>query len=314
MRSFVAILLSLFCLPLSAQSIALISDLNGRYGSISYHARVSGAVDTIAGLNPLLVISTGDMVAGQASHLNSEALSTMWQSFSQTVADPLMKAGIPLLVSVGNHDGSAYPEFALDREHFAEYWRTRTNGVNILPGSDWPRRYAARQGPFLLVAFDGTRSGPLPAGERRFVGRMLERHGSEAIATVVFSHLPLWPVARGREHEIIDDPELLGLMHRHGVDVYASGHHHAYYAGVDEAGMVHVSVGALGGNVRAHSGRAGKSSHSFAILVLEDGGIRIAARAAPGFGTEISAEDLPATLHGPLGTLRRMDRPVALRP
>lgn len=82
--------------------------------------------------------------------------------------------------------------------------------------------------------------GALPPGELAFITRMLEQYGAEASATLVFSHLPMWPLAKGREHEIIDDRDLLNVMHRYGVDVFASGHHHAFFAGIDDMGMVHL--------------------------------------------------------------------------
>jgi len=313
-RRLACLLLILLSTPLAAQSIAFISDLNGRYGSTAYHPRVGEAVAAITQLRPDLVISTGDMVAGQKSRLESARLTQMWQAFNHAVADPLLRARIPLAVAVGNHDGSAYPEFARDREMFELQWRARSPLVDILPGSEWPWRYAARLGPFLLVAFDATRPGKLPDSERRFLEQALQRYGSGATATVVFSHLPMWPLTRGREHEIVDDPEFLSLLHQHGVDVYASGHHHAYYAGVDEAGMVHLSVGALGGNARPFSGQRQAQPYSFALLTLADGALSVTARAAPAFEDVVPAAQLPASVAGPLGTLRRVERPIPLRP
>jgi hypothetical protein len=309
------LLLILISEALAAETIALISDLNGRYGSLSYDPRVTAAVDTIVRLQPDLVISTGDMVAGQKQPwLDSQRLQQMWHSFNVTVADPLREAGIPFAVTAGNHDGSAFPEFALEREHFEAQWQVRTPLVDILPGSEWPHRYAARLGTLVLVAFDGTRPGKLPEDELLFVDHMLSRYGSAATATIVFSHLPMWPMARGREHEILDDPDLLSLLHRNGVDLYASGHHHAFFAGIDEAGMVHVGVGALGGNARAFAGGGQRQPHSFAVLSLDRGEISVSARAAPGFESEVSTAQLPASISGPLGLLRRIDRPVHLRP
>jgi len=308
------LLLVLFSQALAADTIALIADLNGRYGSTAYDPRVGTAVETLVGLSPDLVISAGDMVAGQKQPwLDSDRLQLMWHSFNNTVTDPLLKAGIPLAVTPGNHDGSAYPEFALEREQFEAQWSARMPELEILPGSDWPRRYAARMGTLLLLTFDGTRPGSLPDDERQFVEGMLQRYGASAGATIVFSHLPMWPLTRGREKEIIDDPELLGLLHRHGVDVYASGHHHAFYTGTDEAGMVHLGIGALGGNARAFSGAGRRQPFSFALLTLEGGEMRITSRAAPDFRAEVPAENLPTTIAGPLGLLRRIDGPVPLR-
>ena len=300
---------------LAAGSIAFISDLNGRYGSSTYDSRVTDAIETIIQLQPDLVISTGDMVAGQRQpRLDVDALDRMWRGFTQTVTDPLSRNGIPILVTPGNHDGSGFPEFALEQERFAIEWAPRMPELEILSGSEWPRRYAARMGMVLLVAFDGTRPGALPNAERLFVAQMLQKYGGTASATLVYSHLPMWPFTKGREHEILNDPALLELLHRNGVDVYASGHHHAFFAGTDDAGMVHVGNGALGGNARAFSGEKERQPYSFTVLGLANGTVIISSRFAPGFETEIPASDLPAKITGPLGILRRVDGPVNLRP
>jgi len=300
---------------LAAESITLISDLNGRYGSGSYHSRVDDAIEVIVQAKPDLVICTGDMVAGQQQpRLDADWLDRMWRGFTQTVTDPLSRNGIPILVTPGNHDGSGYPEYALEQERFAIEWAPRTPELEILPGSDWPRRYAARMGTVLLVSFDGTRPGALSKSERLFVAKMLQEYGSTASATLVYSHLPMWPLTKGREHEILDDPALLELLHQNGVDVYASGHHHAFFAGTDSAGMVHVGNGALGGNARAFSGKKQRQPHSFTVLNLSNGAVNITSRAAPGFEREVPASGLPATITGPLGILRRIDGPIPLRP
>jgi len=300
---------------MAAESIALISDLNGRYGSSSYDSRVTDAIETVIRLQPDLVICTGDMVAGQKQpRLDADWLDRMWRAFNLTVADPLGREGIPLLVTPGNHDGSSFPEFALERQRFDAQWDSRMPELEILPGSEWPRRYAARMGTVLLLAFDGTRPGALPEAELNFIAQMLGTYGNTASMTVVFSHLPMWPLTKGREHEILDDPALLSLLHERGVEVYVSGHHHAFFAGVDDAGMVHIGIGALGGNARAFSGEKQRQPYSFAILTVVDDAVDITSRAAPGFLEPVPAAEIPATIIGPLGTLRRLDGPVRLRP
>jgi len=307
--------LALTCPQLAAESLVLVSDLNGRYGSTTYDSRVSEAIYTIVELQPELVISTGDMVAGQKQpDLDSEGLDLMWAGFNRVVTDPLRQAGIPFTVAVGNHDGSAFPAFALEREHFEKQWRSRVPELDILPGSEWPRRYAARMDGLFLLAFDGTLPGKLPEAERQFVERMLQSYSHKATATIVFSHLPMWPFTKGREQDTLDDPEFLSLLHENGVDVYASGHHHAFYAGIDDAGMVHLSVGALGGNARAFSGGNKRQPFSYAIVNIADGMVSISSRAAPEFRQEVPPANLPETMVGPLGKLQRYETPVPLRP
>jgi hypothetical protein len=255
------------------------------------------------------------MVAGQKQpYLDRARLDRMWAAFNVSVADPLARAGIPLAVTPGNHDGSAFPGYALERERFEAQWRTRQPALEILPGSEWPRRYAARLGGILLISFDGTRPGRLPEPERAFVAAMLRDHGAGASATIVFSHLPMWPFATGREQEILDDPGLLQLLHDHGVDVYASGHHHVFFAGTDEAGMVHVSVAALGGNARSFAGDQQRQPHGIAVLEIAGKSVTLQSLQAPGFRDPLPDGALPAAIRGPLGILKRLDGPTALRP
>ena len=77
--------------------IVVISDINGRYGSTEYHPRVAAAISQIIDLKPRLVISTGDMVAGQRARprLMRTELDALWQSFHRQVRAPLERAGIP---------------------------------------------------------------------------------------------------------------------------------------------------------------------------------------------------------------------------
>lgn len=300
--------------PGQAEQLILVADLNGRYGSTSYHARVARAADVIVERGPDLVVSAGDMVAGQSPQgLDDTQLEAMWSAFEMVFARPLGEAEIPLAVTVGNHDGSAYPGFERDRARFEAYWRDAGPPPGLLPGGDWPWRYAMRHEGLLAIAFDGTRSGDVPEREHAFVRDMLERHGAEAEWTMVFAHLPFWPLARGRERDILRDEDFLALLHAHGVDAYASGHHHLFYAGLDEAGMLHLSVGALGGNARVFVDGGPRQPHGMVALERRDNALHITALLDPAFDGGMSPEALPAVIAGPPGPLQRVDGPVALR-
>ena len=307
-RLFSLLACLLFSTSLAAQQIAVVSDLNGRYGSTRYHERVEKAVQAIGDIGPAMVISAGDMVAGQKQpKLDEQHLQAMWDAFNQTFADPLGRGGIPFAVTPGNHDGSGFERFALERELFERQWRDRTGGLDLLDGSEWPRRYAARLGSVLLVSFDGTIPGRLSKQEFSFVRSMLEEYRDSASTVIVLSHLPMWPLASGREREILDDPDLLALLHQQGVDLFLSGHHHLFYAGRDAGGMIHLATGALGGNARAFSGNDARQAHSCTLLDIDEAGIPIEARPAPGFLLPIDMAMLPTHIDGPLGRLTRID-------
>ena len=125
--------------------VAVISDLNGSYGSTDYNPRVNAVVERIIKLAPDLVISTGDMVAGQRRPVLSETqVKAMWQAFHAGVTDPLRSAGIPLLVTPGNHDASAYGGFEGERRIFTEQWRARKPAVGFMKAPPTEKRIQPR--------------------------------------------------------------------------------------------------------------------------------------------------------------------------
>ena len=69
--AIVGLLICLFCNALAAPTnatvtcVVVVSDLNESYGSTRYSPEVDDAVRQTIELAPVLVISTGDMVAGQ---------------------------------------------------------------------------------------------------------------------------------------------------------------------------------------------------------------------------------------------------------
>ena len=141
-RMCCVLLVLAFSQPLAAQSVALISDLNGRYGSQNYAERIEEAIGLIIQSQPDLVISSGDMVAGQKQpELDADQLDRMWQAFNRVVTDPLARAGIPFVVTAGNHDASAFPPFELEQQRFQAQWNTRKPELEMLAGSEWPTRY-----------------------------------------------------------------------------------------------------------------------------------------------------------------------------
>lgn len=302
------LLLLLLSPPVLAQKIVVISDINGRYGSTEYSPRVTKAVQAILDLKPDLVIGAGDMVAGQKQPLLDQSrLDDMWAAFNQTVADPFKRAGIEFLISPGNHDGSALPGFELEQERFRAQWLNRQPGLRLLEGSEWPRRYALWLGKTLIISIDGTRPGRLQQADLDLLRSTLSLESGKARSIIVVSHLPQWPFARGREKDIIIDPDLTSLLGRYGVDFFISGHHHVFYSGVDDHGTNHLAVGPLGGNARKFVGQSTREPFSFVVLDINSDGFSVSALSSPDFKQEISLTGLPTKIKGPDGFLTRLD-------
>jgi 3',5'-cyclic AMP phosphodiesterase CpdA len=292
--------------PLAAQPlrVVVISDLNGSYGSTDYAPRIDRAIDRVIELRPDLVISTGDMVAGQRRpHLSRKQVNAMWTSFHRVVSDRLAAAGIPFAVTPGNHDASAYHGFKHEREIYRDQWLPRKPDLDYLDDSDYPFFYAFEMNGVRFVSLDATVLGPLRGDQLQ----RLEKLAKGAETVVTFSHLPLWPFAVNREREIIGDHALESLYRRTGVDMHLSGHHHAYYPGVKDD-ILYVSQACLGGGPRKLIGDRHRSAHSFTVVDVDDrGDISLYALKEPDYRKRVDLETLPKRIITPQATLRRMD-------
>ena len=286
----------------------MISDVNGSYGSTEYNPRVQRAVERIRDMQPDLVISAGDMVAGQKQpSLDESRLAAMWASFHALVSDPLKASNIDFVVSAGNHDGSALPGFERERNMFRAQWNDRRPHAHLLTGSDWPRRYAFWLNDILVIIIDGSRAGALGKADHELLRTALSE-GSEAQFTMVVSHLPAWPLAQGREHETINDPVLSALIRQGKIQFLVSGHHHVFYPGRDGFGMMHFAAGPLGGNARRIVGQDERAAFSFMVLDICGQSWHVSALKAPEFTDEVDIGNLPSRLGSGQELLIRADR------
>ena len=288
--------------------VAVISDLNGSYGSAAYSSRVRAAVDRIIELGPDLVICTGGMVAGQRRNprLNRQELGVMWAAFNKVVTKPLTKAGIPLAITPGNHDASAFETFQAEREAFDRQWRSRRPELHFVNTTNYPYQYAFSVGPVLFMAVEATVPGPLPESRRLWLQRVLAEHGPSYRHRIVFTHLSLWPVSQGREAEVLGDRELEALLAAHDVGTVLSGHNHAFYPGAKE-GVLYLSQSSLAGGTLRLIGTDAATPHSFTVLEISDEHLEYRALVAPTYTTAVDLEQLPAELRTPMATLFRAD-------
>ena len=298
-----------------ATRVVVVSDLNESYGSVRYSAQVDGAVRRAIALAPDLVISTGDMVAGQrvAAPLERAEVEPMWQAFHRHVSDPLAKAGLPFAATPGNHDASSGARFRLEREIYREQWLPRKPAVEFVDAGDYPFHYAFRVGDVLFVSLDATHIGHLSHAQKDWLRGLLESAGPRYRHRVVFSHIPLWPFSMGREDDFLGDAELEEILQRGRVDLHLSGHHHAWYPGYKD-GVRYVSQGCLGAAPRPLLGTRDVPPRSIAVIDFDaNGAIRIDALRGPEFSTPIARAALPPRIESRRATIIRDDLAAQLR-
>lgn len=296
----------------------VISDLNGAYGSHEYAAEVGRAVHaTVTRWRPDLVLVAGDMVAGQSPRLADSTVRRMWSVFDAVVATPLRAANIPLVVTLGNHDGSAYPAHARDRRIAMEHWRGSVPtgpGVRVLDAEHFPLRYTLFRGDVFVAVWDATRgeSGTDAALLEWLRAALSTPEARGARHRVVLGHLPLYAVAEGRNRagEVLADGEALRLqLERWGATMYVSGHHHAYFPG-RRGGMELLHSGALGGGPRPLIGRDTASSKTATVLDFLGDSVAITTYVVPANGEpgqRVALEALPRLVCGVTGFVVRRD-------
>lgn len=255
--------------------IVVISDLNSAYGSTSYEAQVGRAIALIPAWKPDLVLSGGDMVAGQKTALSDGRVEAMWQAFDRQIFAPLRRSGIPFGFTLGNHDGSGERAFRRDRTLATAFWNDPAHdpGLTFVDRSGFPFYYSfVQQGVFFLV-WDATTaripSDVLAWAERSLASPVARR----AKMRIAVGHLPLFGVAIGREKpgNFLDRAEnLRALLERHGVHTYVSGHDHAYYPA--HRGRLHLlHAGALGAGPRRLIAGKLPPWHSLTVIDIDTG-------------------------------------------
>ena len=289
-------------------TVAVISDLNGSYGSTFYPQLAGDVIQRIIAIRPDVVISTGDMVAGQQKPLLlKEQVEAMWAAFHKVISDPLASAGIPFAVTPGNHDGAASPDFERERALFAEQWQPRKPRVRFLDDSHYPFYYAFAIGNVIFISVDATLVGPLPGKQMKWLENLLAKPEVRQSKTVLFSHVPLWPFATGRERDFIGDVRLEKLLRKADADLYLSGHHHAFYPGHKD-GIYYVSQACVGAGPRPLIGSKAPSKKGFTLIQIDGEDIRINAFEAANLIRPFDWENLPQSINSKAATLLRADR------
>jgi 3',5'-cyclic AMP phosphodiesterase CpdA len=297
--------------------VVVLSDINPSYGSTEYTAGVLQAVRHTTELwRPDLVLSAGDLVAGQKHDLPAARFGEMWAAFDRSIAAPLREAGIPLGVAMGNHDASslrrADGSYAFGRERVAatRYWLEHTPDLNFVDRATFPFDYSFRSGKVFVLVWDAS-SARLSEATLAWAREALT--GPEAQGAglrLVIGHLPLYGIAEGRNSpgEVLENGDALReRLEAYGVHLYISGHHHAYYpAKRGELALLHTG----GTPPRRLLGSDGPPRTAVTVMDIDFGeagaGVRYTSYDLATFA-EVELESLPESIDGLGGRVVRLD-------
>lgn len=284
--------------------IAIISDMNGDYGSPEYSIRVHKAIEKLRNLKPDAVLVTGDMVSGEKKGLDYKA---MWKGFRDTVTLPLTQSDLPILVTPGNHDASGWSGYENERKIYKEEWSTYYNdylsknqSVRLLSMENYPFFYSFSIKDVFFMSIDATTQLELSPAQKIWLENQ-SKNSSNFKHKVVFSHYPMHPIAIQREKDFIADKNntVFKMLKNNGVNLFLSGHQHAYYPSMWE-GVRFVSQACLGGGPRKYIGTSKLSEYSFTMVDFLDE-IRVDAFPYPNFTNPVDRKTLPSSLKTPKG-------------
>lgn len=260
--------------------LVILGDFNGPYGSLDYPAPLTRALLAVVDVwRPDLLLSPGDVIAGQSRDLPDDRFRAMWAAFDATVAEPLRSAGIGYAVALGNHDasslkgsGGAYL-FERERRAAADYWSEHRPDLAFHDDAGYPFDHSFTAHGLFVVVLDAS-SATVTAEQRSWLATELaSRAAVESDARIVIGHLPLVPISTGRDApgEYVHDGEgLAAVLLAGSVDVYVSGHHAAYYPG--RLGDVELLfAGGVGGRRLLGSDAAPRSTVTIVDVWLEPG-------------------------------------------
>lgn len=266
--------------------IVVISDLNSQYGSTQYEPEVDQAIALINRWRPDLVLCGGDMIAGQKASLTKLQIKAMWQSFEDHIALPLRQNKIPFGFTIGNHDGSGAIKnqaliFEQERGLAQGYWHQKQHRLrlNFVDRANFPFYYSFKQKDIFFLVWDAS-TQDISKQQLAWVKQALASSAAQDATTrIAIGHLPLYPVATAKNKPgeyLANGPQLRSLLEQNQVQLYISGHHHAYYPGKkNKLELLH--AGALGQGERQLIGSNSPAQKTVTIVDIE---------LAPGVGTE----------------------------
>ncbi|RHW76492.1 metallophosphoesterase [Colwellia sp. RSH04] len=243
--------------PNNWQHILILNDINGSYGDIGYSDTIKRLVNhAITAWQVELVVSPGDLVAGQSLNLTEHNINSMWQGFHQQILSPFTKKGIPFATSFGNHDGSKYLaktqaeihtenkanqqgdgkshqqqyKYSSERNIANQFWLNNQPKLNYLYKEHFPFFYSFEFANTTFVIIDAS-GFQMSVQELTLIENMLANNQNNK-PLMVIGHLPLTGIAinRNKFGEVLQESDtLMALFKQYKVDIYISGHQHVYF-------------------------------------------------------------------------------------
>ncbi|WP_276362607.1 metallophosphoesterase family protein [Daejeonella sp. H1SJ63] len=248
--------------------ICVISDLNSSYGSTTYSNDVKALIKDLSSIKPDIIVCGGDMVAGQKATLTEENINAMWAAFKSTVLDPIQNLKIPFGFTVGNHDAS--PSYIKDRKLSRKFWidNAESTGLSFVDSTHYPFYYSYIKDKVFFMSWDAAGAQISPEVFDWMKMQLNAKTARKAKLRILTGHLPLYAIteSKNKAGEVNSDPEAaLKFFKANGLDLYISGHQHAYYP-AEKEGIRFLNAGAIGDGPRKLIGNDTPPRKSYTLI------------------------------------------------
>lgn len=235
-------ILAFCCLPAGAQDFHfdVLSDSHLMQGKDGIYRSYPATAETVGALiadRPDFVIHCGDMISINSRNGHRDVVEGMWRRFDESVKTPLLKAGLPLLITRGNHD--VYGE--LGKELYEHFWKDYSPAGIALDSGRIERYYSFMHKGCQFIVLDGSGISISKEQAAWLRGELKRRPGRKAL--FVISHVGLKGQPRHKEDYMRG--ELPEIMKGCGPVWFISGHHHLYEA-QRMGNIVHIVSGSAG--------------------------------------------------------------------
>lgn len=301
----------------SSHTIGILADFNSSYGAVDYDPLVHKAVDVmIQDWQVDLVLMPGDVIAGQSHKLADDRFVEMWQGFDNTVAAPFREAGIPYVISVGNHDGSSQRSnssfsYSREREATKTYWNENFSPLSYFNTENYPFQYSILYKDLFIISLDASSNRLLNDTDAWLNEQLSTPEAINANFRIILGHLPLFGVAQGKTKAgevLADGAKLARLFRENNVDIYISGHHAAYYPATN-GNQILIHAGGIMGRKLLTSEDASKPA-IIKLVLTTDQTTATQTISVSGYDVrtfeEIKISELPASIEGINGTSYRL--------
>lgn len=248
--------------------IAVISDLNSGYGSTVYHPDVAATLKALDSIKPDIILCGGDMVAGQKASLSKTQLQAMWSSFDSNVLKPIQQLKTPFGFTVGNHD--AAPNYQHDRQTAQEFWNTKRKhlGLKYVDDSNFPFYFSYQQNGVFFISWDAAGAKVNQEVFDWMEKQLQSKAAKKANLRVLLGHLPLYAIvaSKNKTGEVLaDNQNTSSFLKKNGIDLYISGHQHAYYPASQQQLRL-LNAGCIGEGPRPLLGHDSPATRAYTII------------------------------------------------